>query len=525
MTIGRRSGSPRLIDWTGERCVPWAPDIQVVYEHMHRYLWAAQLVAGSQVLDLASGEGFGAAILAESAQSVTGIDIDQLTVDHSSLNYGSNSVHFAVGDAQDLSAFEDNSFGAVVAFEMIEHVEDQARVLSEVDRVLEPDGLLIMSTPDRRAYSGGEATQNPFHVCELDLGEFKTVLGEHFEHIAVWGQRTITGSALSAVDGIDRVDDPGVVSSRTFFIEPEGDEWSLASGLSALYLVAVARRVPLPELPGDSTLADGDIRLVRAAERQGAEAVQRAEQALRHTADEQALAAARELENRDRDRVELQAEMRRGLESHDRERAELRRSLDELRRAVGERDAELLLRCQRIEELKAEGSRDASTIEGLSTELAVAQRVSAEMSYSITWKAYRRGRDRLFNLLGGKQSIPVRLIQATVRRVGGAARGASDAAPSPTRPAQPCLRLPEFQDPKVSLVIPLYSGADLTLSCLRSIADNTSKVSYEVILVDDAADVDTKGLLANVDGARILVNESNIGYLRSVKRGAAAARG
>jgi len=63
VSFRRRAAAPRLIEWTGERCVPWAPDVQVVYEHMHRYLWAAGLVAGRRVLDVGSGEGFGAAIL------------------------------------------------------------------------------------------------------------------------------------------------------------------------------------------------------------------------------------------------------------------------------------------------------------------------------------------------------------------------------------------------------------------------------------------------------------------------------
>ena len=47
----------RLIEWTGERCVPWTGDLQVVYEHYHRYLLARPLVEGKRVLDLASGEG------------------------------------------------------------------------------------------------------------------------------------------------------------------------------------------------------------------------------------------------------------------------------------------------------------------------------------------------------------------------------------------------------------------------------------------------------------------------------------
>ncbi|MHB8233657.1 MAG: hypothetical protein ACYDHT_03295, partial [Solirubrobacteraceae bacterium] len=79
MTLDRRAGAPRLIEWTGERCVPWAPDVQVVYEHMHRYLWAAQLVQGKRVLDLGSGEGFGAAILGDTATQVVGVDVDERT--------------------------------------------------------------------------------------------------------------------------------------------------------------------------------------------------------------------------------------------------------------------------------------------------------------------------------------------------------------------------------------------------------------------------------------------------------------
>ena len=54
----------RLIEWTGERCLPWGDDLAMVYEHYHRYLFAAALAPGKRVLDLASGEGYGAALLA-----------------------------------------------------------------------------------------------------------------------------------------------------------------------------------------------------------------------------------------------------------------------------------------------------------------------------------------------------------------------------------------------------------------------------------------------------------------------------
>ena len=94
MSTGRALGSARLIEWTGERCVPWAPDMQVVYEHLHRYLWAAEIVRGRRVLDLASGEGFGADILGRVASEVVGVELDEQTVEHSRLNYASDHVSF-----------------------------------------------------------------------------------------------------------------------------------------------------------------------------------------------------------------------------------------------------------------------------------------------------------------------------------------------------------------------------------------------------------------------------------------------
>jgi 2-polyprenyl-3-methyl-5-hydroxy-6-metoxy-1,4-benzoquinol methylase len=155
----RRAGAPRLIDWTGERCVPWAPDVQVVYEHFHRYLWARPLTAGRRVLDLGCGEGFGAALLADVAESVTGIDVDARTVEHARLNYGGPGLDFRVASATDLADFPDDSFEAVAAFEIIEHVDDQAALMSEVARVLAPGGLVVASTPDRRAYSEATGTR------------------------------------------------------------------------------------------------------------------------------------------------------------------------------------------------------------------------------------------------------------------------------------------------------------------------------------------------------------------------------
>jgi GT2 family glycosyltransferase/glycosyltransferase involved in cell wall biosynthesis/protein-L-isoaspartate O-methyltransferase len=458
LMLKRTAGAPRLIEWTGDRCVPWAPDVQTVYEHLHRYLWAARLLTGRRVLDLASGEGFGASILLESATEVVGLDIDERSVEHASLNYVADNLTFVVGDARDLSAFDDGTFDAVVAFEMIEHVEKQEQVLAEVRRVLTPGGLLIMSTPDRQPYNDATGQENPFHERELDRDEFGALLRTRFDNMGMWGQRTVTGSALSDL-GVST----GASDWRTFFVEREGEEWNVAPGISPLYLIAIASDAPLPTLPPDSTLADCGIELVDAARQD----------------------LARELEGRSGELARLRA-----LRAH-----------------------------------------DEHTISSLNAELAAARRKLVRVEGSVTWNLFQRIRGVLFGALGGERSSAVLALQRSLRRLGRALRAVRSSGTTSQVPLRRArlgtgpIELPSFDRPDVSLVIPLHSRADLTRGALETIVEHTPHIPYEVILVEDDADRATKDLLEQVRGARILSNEHNLGYMRSVERGVAEARG
>lgn len=62
------------MEYTGERFVPEQQG-NIELEHLHRYLCAAELSAQKDVLDIASGEGYGSSILARVARSVIGVDI------------------------------------------------------------------------------------------------------------------------------------------------------------------------------------------------------------------------------------------------------------------------------------------------------------------------------------------------------------------------------------------------------------------------------------------------------------------
>src|SRR5262249_33613542 len=253
----RQSVAPaHLIEWTGERCVPWADDIQVVYEHLHRYHFAAQLVAGKRVIDLASGEGFGAAILAERAAEVVGVDIDPLAVEHSRRTYRRRNLSFVEGSIVDRDTLPKGPFDVVTCLEAIEHVEDHDGVLDVVQSVLVEDGVLLLSTPDRDVYTQASGQSNPFHVRELSESELLELLRKRFPHVELWGQLTLSGSVLFALNAS---------SNGGPLITGDGGEatWSASTPSRPTYLFAVASSRPLPALPAVSTLRDSALRLVR----------------------------------------------------------------------------------------------------------------------------------------------------------------------------------------------------------------------------------------------------------------------
>src|SRR4029077_9215877 len=77
--IFRRETAEHPEPFTGERLTT-AVTGQVQIEHYHRYLFARSLVADLNVLDVASGEGYGSALLAQVARQVIGIEHSGPTV-------------------------------------------------------------------------------------------------------------------------------------------------------------------------------------------------------------------------------------------------------------------------------------------------------------------------------------------------------------------------------------------------------------------------------------------------------------
>lgn len=86
------------------------------------------------------------------------------------------------------------------------------------------------------------------------------------------------------------------------------------------------------------------------------------------------------------------------------------------------------------------------------------------------------------------------------------------------------LKVPQFPRVDVSILLVLHNRAELTLACLNSILASQD-VSYEIVVVDNASTDRSHQLLDRIEGARILRNETNVGFGAAVNQAALEARG
>jgi ubiquinone/menaquinone biosynthesis C-methylase UbiE len=356
--------------FTGERFLP-ACTGEIAYEHWHRYAFARRFAAGKRVLDAACGEGYGSALLGTVTTSVVGVDIDASAIAHASERYGEGDrVRFVTGSCSALP-LPDASVDAVVSFETIEHLDaaDQPKMLAEFARVLTPDGLLVISSPNKRLYSDVRGYVNEFHRHELYRDGLAALLAESFPAQSWYHQRVTPWSAIWP-------EHPAGGAEAWL-----GDASGVASykPTEGMYFVVVAARsvtAVLPVAPG-SLFADADDTELKRNESNARE-VLRLDALLReHIAtidrqtgqihDLEAIVAEREriIGDMDRDLQELNA----AREERDRQLAELAQTNAGLE--------------SRFVALNAEQNRLHAALQAM--ELAVAYRQSARWWVKLPW--------------------------------------------------------------------------------------------------------------------------------------------
>ncbi|OCC14270.1 Glycosyltransferase [Dissulfuribacter thermophilus] len=87
------------------------------------------------------------------------------------------------------------------------------------------------------------------------------------------------------------------------------------------------------------------------------------------------------------------------------------------------------------------------------------------------------------------------------------------------------LEFPSVENPKASIVIPVYNKSIYTFNCLKSLSTTKNRSSFEVIVVDDASTDDTPQMMQEMKGVTYIRSEKNQGFVGSCNVGAQKARG
>jgi 2-polyprenyl-3-methyl-5-hydroxy-6-metoxy-1,4-benzoquinol methylase len=165
-------------------------------EHMARYWWATNFSAGKRILDAGCGTGYGSAMLHDAgAVGVTAVDISEPVIEVARQTSPAG-IRYESADLASLP-FPNASFDLVVCFETIEHVEDRDAVLDELLRVMSPDALLLISSPNRNRYVPG----NPHHKHEYVPSELHAALASRFPAVTMYSQHAMLASVITPTQG------------------------------------------------------------------------------------------------------------------------------------------------------------------------------------------------------------------------------------------------------------------------------------------------------------------------------------
>jgi len=556
-----------------ERYVPDGKHDYMSMEHKQRYQFVKSFAHGKNILDAACGDGYGTYTMSKSADFVTGIDISPEAVEVAKEKYIADNIAFQVCDVDKLD-FENGCFDMVVSFETIEHVDEkkQNAFIREVRRVLKPDGVLVISTPNKKI-SEERNVENEYHIKEFYKHEFIELLRNEFDNIEVYSQ--YYGDALFL-----HKDDEKTV--------PVMLDRTLNEGLKEEYFIVFASQKKLPEYlnpPVYVSERDFHYEIIKLYEtymdtkQEGEDLkinVKNLQSSLERSQDN-----STRLQN---DVVKLQA----NIGFKDKEIAHLHDNIkvwneatDQLTLALSEKSDELSLEIARhheeklglldvIQDKEVEIKNKTGHVDQLILSERQLSREIADIRNSRAWKVAHRLSSVVRKLVPmhskrrfvAKLTVrfvrhPFRFIsKLTPRRLHSFFRvlkhegtiGVSNRVDMhmQSRDIEPVallvtevsqtsaksiqdyekLAFKKSANPVVSIVIPVYNAFEYTYNCLKSIlAHSGDGVEYEVIVANDCSTDLTTEMDKIVENITIVTPPENLRFVKNCNHAAKSARG
>lgn len=129
----------------------------------------AQGLKGKRVLDIGCGAGLLAEALAARGAHVTGIDLAGQTLEAARQHARQSGldIDYRQISSSDMAAETGGGFDIVVAYEMLEHVDEPAYIVSDSAKLVAPGGDVFFSTINRNPLAGALAIGGAEYILEL----------------------------------------------------------------------------------------------------------------------------------------------------------------------------------------------------------------------------------------------------------------------------------------------------------------------------------------------------------------------
>jgi GT2 family glycosyltransferase/SAM-dependent methyltransferase/glycosyltransferase involved in cell wall biosynthesis len=358
-------------------------------------------------------------------------------------------------------------------------------MLHEITRVLSPDGILVISSPNRETYSGQPQSHNPYHIKELSWDELNDLLTQHFRFIEFYGQRLATGSFIYPLHDVRAGD-----NYRSYTSSGESAVQRVPALRSPVYFLAVCSNENKAAERSDlsSIYVDREVDLFQ-------EHVQ----------------VSKWANDLHKELTEVTVKLSEITTSFAWQQVCRLRRLRDRVLPVGTKRHRFYVRCLRWARGLSLGRSDSGNLPNW---IRIAQ--------SLLRFDYVR---EVFRVLG-TEGIDG-LVHRARRRIG--------RVWEPYRrkyrrkyviqTSWEPLSFDAGAAPHVSIVIPVYNKHLYTFTCLKSILNSRPARSYEVIVVDDCSTDDTAVMLQAMQGIQVVRPEHNQGFIKGCNQGAAIARG
>ena len=163
------------------------------YEQMAAYAFAGRYAEGKRVADVRWNEvGRGSRLLAGTAAHVVGLTRSAEAAELASYAHPAPNVGYEEAELPTLPHPED-SFDVVVALGVVENLAEPEGLLAEIRRVLRPEGVLVVSVPDK--------AHDPRSRGGMYAPEAEELLGRYFGAVRLYGHGAVAGGFVGPYSG------------------------------------------------------------------------------------------------------------------------------------------------------------------------------------------------------------------------------------------------------------------------------------------------------------------------------------